>query len=83
MESSLNLSVVLSFLPLLHGGWRVIKPGKITDHSFVITVIAFADLHGGDLCQAHFQVPPECVLMQWLTASLHMALNNKFEERER
>lgn len=61
----------------------MIKPGKITDYSFVITVIAFADLHGGDLCQAHFKVPPESVLMQRLTASLHMALNNTFAVRER
>lgn len=61
----------------------MIKPGKITDHSFVITVIAFADLHGCDLCQTHFQVPPESVLMQGLTASLHMALNKRFGVRER
>lgn len=60
----------------------MIKPGKITDHSFVITVIAFADLHGGDLCQAHFKVPPEGVLVQRLTASLHMALRNTFRVRE-
>ena len=58
----------------------MIKPGKITDHSFVIAVIAFADLHGGDLCQAHFQVPPESVLMQRLTASLHMALSHRQDE---
>lgn len=54
----------------------MIKPGEITDYSFVVTVIAFADLHGSDLRQAHFQIPPKSVLMQWLTASLHMALNN-------
>lgn len=71
------------FLPLLHGGWRMIEPGKITDNSFVITMIAFADLHGGDLCQAHFQVPPESVLMQRLTASLHMALDHRFGGRKR
>ncbi len=56
----------------------MIKPGKITDDSFVIAVIAFADFHCGDLCQAHFQVPSESVLMQRLTASLHMALSNTF-----
>lgn len=55
----------------------MIKPGEITDDSFVITVIAFADFHGGDLCQAHFQVPPKSVLMQRLTTSLHMALNDR------
>lgn len=55
----------------------MIKPWKITDHSFVITVIAFADFHGSDLCQAHFEIPPEGVFVQRLTASLHVALNNR------
>lgn len=54
----------------------MIKPGEITDHSFVVTVIAFADLHGSDLRQAHFQIAPKSVLVQRLTASLHMALKN-------
>lgn len=58
----------------------MIKPRKITDHSFVVAVIAFADLHGGDLCQAHFQVSPERVLMQRLAASLHMALKSGEKE---
>lgn len=61
----------------------MIKPGKITHHSFVIAVIAFADLHGCDLCQAHFQVAPESVLMQWLTTSLHMALKSRFGVKKR
>lgn len=61
----------------------MIKPGKITDHSFVITVIAFADLHGCNLCQAHFKVATKSILMQWLTTSLHMALNNTFAVRKR
>lgn len=60
----------------------MIKPWKITDYSFVITVIAFADLHGSDLCQTHFQVAPESVLVQRLTAGLHMALNNRFRVRK-
>ena len=64
--------------PLLHGRWRMIKPGKITDYSFVVTVISFADFHGSDLCQAHFQIPPKSVLMQRLTASFHMTLNGRF-----
>lgn len=73
--------VILNFLPLLHGGRRMIKPGKITDYSFVVAVIAFADLHRCNLCQAHFQVPPESVFVQRLTTSLHMALKIKFSTR--
>lgn len=61
----------------------MIKPGKITHYSFVVTVIAFAYLHGSDLCQAHFQIPPKGVLMQRLTASLHMALNNRCVARKK
>ena len=55
----------------------MIKPGQIPHHGFVVTVIAFADLHGGDLCQAHFQVSTKRVFVQRLTASLHMALKHR------
>lgn len=55
----------------------MVEPGQITDHCLVVTVIAFADLHGSYLCQAHFQVPSERVLVQWLTTRLHMALERE------
>lgn len=55
----------------------MIKPGEVTDHRFVVAVIAFADLHRRNLCQAHFQVPPEGVLVERLAAGLHMALRTK------
>lgn len=55
----------------------MIQPGEIADHGFVVTVIALADLHGSDLCQTHLQVPPERVLVERLTAGLHMALENR------
>lgn len=54
----------------------MIQPREIAHDSFVIPVVAFADLHGSNLSQAHFQVSPKGILMQWLTASLHVALNN-------
>lgn len=57
----------------------MIEPGEIADHGFVVTVIALADLHGSNLCQTHLQVPPKCVLVEWLTAGLHMALDNRNE----
>lgn len=59
----------------------MIQPGEIADHGFVVTVIALADLHGSDLCQTHLQVPPKRVLVEWLTAGLHMALENRKEIR--
>lgn len=55
----------------------MIEPGQIADHGFVIAVIAFADLHGGHLGQSHLQVAAERVLMQRLTARLHMALDER------
>lgn len=61
----------------------MIKPRKVTHYGFVVTVIAFADFHSSDLCQSHLQVPPKSVLMQRLTASLHVALNNKCISRKR
>lgn len=69
--------LLIKNLPLLHCRRWMIKPGKVTDHRFVVAVIAFAYLHCSDLCQAHFQVPPEGVLVQRLTAGLHMALRTK------
>lgn len=59
----------------------MIEPGEVTDHRFVVSVIAFADLHRRNLCQAHFQVPTESVLMQRLTAGLHVALRTKLGRR--
>lgn len=53
----------------------MVEPGQITDHCLVVTVIAFADLHGSYLCQAHFQVPSKRVLVQWLTTRFHMVLD--------
>lgn len=58
----------------------MIQPGEIADHGFVVTVIALADLHGSDLCQTHLQVPPKRVLVERLTAGLHMALENRKPE---
>lgn len=69
------------FLPLLHRRGRMIKPGEVADHRFVVTVIAFADLHRCNLCQAHFQVPPEGVLVERLAAGLHVALRTKLSRR--
>lgn len=57
----------------------MVKPGKITDHGFVVTVIAFADLHGGHLSQAHFKVSSKSVLVQRLAASLHVTLDDNNE----
>lgn len=73
--------LAVPFSPLLHGRWRVIQPGEIADHGFVVTVIALADLHGSDLCQTHLQVPPKRVLVERLAAGLHMALENREETR--
>lgn len=73
----LIIEVKKKIVPLLHCRRWMIEPGEVTDHRFIVAVIAFADLHRRNLRQAHFQVPPEGVLVKWLAAGLHMALRTE------
>lgn len=65
------------FLPLLHSRRRMIKPRQIANNCFVVSVVAFADLHGSDLSQTDLQIPSKRVFVQRLTARFHVALSHK------
>lgn len=53
----------------------MVKPRQVANNRFVVSVVAFADLHCRYLSQTDLQIPAECVLVQRLTARLHVALS--------